>query len=134
MIKANELMIGNRILVDRVNDELPWETTVIGVEEFQVTVAIIPRGGTSVNPEEIHPIPITPEWLERCGFEYKEPHCIKRPLSIAKNFYRDGTWNYDGFVLRHKFEDCMQVLVIKYLHQLQNLYFALTGTEITIKL
>lgn len=70
--------------------------------------------------EKLHPIPITPEILEKCGFENT------RLLSLV--------W--------HNFAKRFAILVhggpvgyeLLYLHQLQNLYFALTGEELTIKL
>lgn len=73
-------------------------------------------------------IPITPEWLEQLGFEkdqynvYRSPDTIEfRPL-----IYDNGIIGYElyrGAVdwLRH----------IEYVHQLQNLYFALTKKELT---
>jgi hypothetical protein len=127
MIQANELRIGNLVL-------FKGEVDVI-IEIGQAGNGFCENNGYfNFDTGTIAPIPLTPEWLERCGFEYKEPNYTKMPLSIGKNFFRDGTGNYDGFVLRHKFEYCIQVLVIKDLHQLQNLYFALTGEELKIEL
>ena len=144
MIKVKELRIGNFIsddegVLSKVTGFAPFEHSVRCDEEEGCHILVdcyhangSRRTGRETDSPECNPIPLTPEWLERCGLEYKEPHYIKRPLSISKNFYRDGSGSYNGFVLRHKFEDCMQVLVINYVHQLQNLYFALTGEELTI--
>jgi hypothetical protein len=78
------------------------------------------------------PIPLTPEWLERCGFiihknglfvnndiwiEYKE---LSTPVFTP--VYSDGS-SFRGYIGKH----------ITYLHQLQNLYHSLTGEELTIK-
>lgn len=88
---------------------------------------------------EIQPIPLTEDWLVRFGFE--------------KNEYRDNVFHLDSldicfgwgweekerhFHYAHDFEkgdgyDCLWK-AINYVHQLQNLYFALTGEELTIKL
>ena len=77
----------------------------------------------------LNPIPLTEEILLKFGFEEK---------SKSKNFYLGNfrfhiskPANYDGFI----FCDGYDVITdkIKYVHQLQNLYFALTGEELTFK-
>ena len=78
--------------------------------------------------------PLTPELLEQYNFAYNAPFYVKRPLMLSKNTVRDGSGNYDGFILRIKIEDGIQHMVFKYLHQLQNIYFALTGEELNVKL
>ena len=64
------------------------------------------------------PIPLTEEWLIRLGFKI-----------FCKDFYLNGIIIHTrkrGYVLRKS------VPIIQYVHQLQNLYFALTGEELTI--
>jgi len=73
------------------------------------------------------PIELTPEILEKAGFR-KE-----RVLgSKTKYWYGLGELSYseahDGWWFRGVFRD------IKYLHDLQNTYFALTGEELEINL
>lgn len=71
---------------------------------------------------DLKPIPITKEWLIKFGFEQ---HAI-------------GYYNLKGFFIcyantglhEYKFRDFN--VTIKYVHQLQNLYFALTQEELTI--
>lgn len=70
-------------------------------------------------------IPLTPELLKRCGFEKginnPDYHDLRFfVLTKIEEGYRLRNCDYPG-------RD------IKYLHQLQNLYFALTGEELTIK-
>lgn len=74
--------------------------------------------------QKFEPIKLTKEWLNKFGFvsngvTYELPNFrfqISRPL------------NYEGFV----FCDGYSVITekIQYVHQLQNLYFALTGEEL----
>ena len=80
----------------------------------------------------IEPIPLTEEILLKCGFEKGyimyfiricETRCYLRPS------YRGGY--YYGICPYIELRDCK---TIQYLHQLQNLYFALTGKELEIKL
>lgn len=80
-----------------------------------------------------HPIPLTPEILEKCAIvvlgskwlltEDKDSHYIWRNDN-GKIFYVIDDFGHDG---RSEVE-------IKYLHQLQNLYFALTGEDLKIEL
>lgn len=77
--------------------------------------------------DRIDPIPLTIEILEKCGFEL-ESHDYKWFLLIDcpfKIFYDLEQVCYDSLLLDVR---------IPYLHQLQNLYFALTGTEINLTL
>lgn len=64
----------------------------------------------------IEPIPLTEEWLLKFGFK-----------PFVKDFTKNGIIIHTrkrGYVLRKS------VPIIKYVHQLQNLYFALTGEEL----
>jgi hypothetical protein len=81
-----------------------------------------------------NPIPLTEEWLLKFGFKKDvDGSFAKNDISIfldkrfKTNLYlqtneSDRKFNWFGF-------ECK----IKYVHQLQNLYFALTGEELTIK-
>jgi hypothetical protein len=74
--------------------------------------------------EDLNPIPLTEEWLLKFGFvEYKTED---KHHTFAK---RSFNWN-DGvlYVIGHGY-----INHIKYVNQLQNLFFALTGEELTIK-
>lgn len=80
------------------------------------------------------PIPLTPEWLERAGFEKKVDGFISTKWHIGINpvtqdYLFDVTWlsNFDRPFYRNGH------FKIDYVHQLQNLYFALTGTELEFK-
>lgn len=70
-------------------------------------------------------IPLTEEWLMKFGFTWK-------------NFaFRDGTFTvrlHKEFYVFLSIEGVRPVQIkLDYVHQLQNLYFALTGKELTIK-
>jgi len=70
------------------------------------------------------PIPLTEEWLLKFGFEIKQgrfgnEYFGKINLYTASD--KKIVFCYDGYLKG-----------IKYVHQLQNLYFALTGNELTL--
>lgn len=76
------------------------------------------------------PIPLTPEILEMCGFRKGEKwfiHQVYYNGQIDINVNRKGI--HYGKKTEHGFDATIE---IRYLHQLQNLYFALTGKELTV--
>jgi len=124
-MKANELRIGN--LVRRVK-------TGEVMSVLAVDISTINQGGLAVEG-----IPLTEEWLKKFGFVHKTDD-----LGI-KSEYEEFEWVYtNGQVLVAKAAGSDTILVfpeelfgfsvtVEYIHQLQNLYFALTGTELEIK-
>ena len=83
----------------------------------------------------LYPIPITEEMLLKCGFE-------KRQQSDNFFYFGYGTnpITKDWMLCLKYFQDENRFFFlnghhnIKYLHQLQNLYFTLTGKELDIDL
>ena len=70
---------------------------------------------------EYKPIPLTEEWLLKFGFD-----SMFSGAGYHKNGVEIGN-NHNGFyILATSYQ-------IEFIHQLQNLYFALTGEELTIK-
>lgn len=130
MINASELRKDNIVMRLNKFDRLPRVTKIIGMMIFQA----------EKEPEEFDAIPLTAEWLERLGFEVKagEPTQMiicRRAFNLYKNLIRDGSGRYKGYSLCMKTEDGMTAHVfVEYVHQLQNLYFALTGKELEVKI
>ncbi|UXO94105.1 hypothetical protein Pan5_63 [Pseudanabaena phage Pan5] len=79
------------------------------------------------DPKPVYePIPLTPEILEKCGFEdddsdflknINERTCIHINISLGRTVLE----SYDGIII---------IPMCEYLHQLQNLFHALTGEEL----
>ena len=107
-MNANELRIGNIILVTAMTNRYNNETKVIIVDSHQFELC-------EKYPEKHNPIPLTEEWLLK--FDCKKIWVFeifgdnKRGFHISTEY---GEW-----------------IFLKYVHQLQNLYFALTGEELT---
>ena len=129
-MKVNELRIGNYIELDGKVESI-WE---ISMDYQDEGFPLFSAGTTSlVEFRECRhkPMPLTEEWLEKFGFyetsrygKYLEFNINQEQslrLPICKHSERDF-W----YVLRGSVK-------IQYVHQLQNLYFALTGEELTIK-
>lgn len=79
---------------------------------------------------KFEPIPLTEEWLERFGFEYDENDdwfVFESNKEVSFSMDKNGVMYYFGN-LEPLWVDILSK--IKYVHQLQNLYFALTGEEL----
>lgn len=75
------------------------------------------------------PKPLTEEWLGRLGFEKSsEGYWSNGKLEVGFTT-TDENIQYEYISVTYKTE----MTDLKYVHQLQNLYFALTGEELTIK-
>jgi hypothetical protein len=82
------------------------------------------------------PIPLTPETLVKAGFKRDKQGHYRRYLQKGRFFVLRGT-KYDYKSDSHI--DCLKVMYyddmnVKHVHQIQNLYFALTGEELEISL
>ncbi len=118
MIKANELRLGNKMFIPSTNQivEISCINKYIGV--------YVNDGFSWLGFQEIKPIPLTEEILLKCGFveidTYDDHYYYlqKCDLGLDRSFQPYGI----GFIPD-----------LKHVHQLQNLYFALTNEELKIK-
>lgn len=116
-MKSNELRIGNLILIAYAGIE--------GKEWRIYPTKISDIIDIEWHPDDYRPIPLTNEWLVKLGFKWSDKYCL---WTIENPLY---------FPLRSDFSLVIFRRGIKikpdYVHELQNLYFALTGEELTIK-
>lgn len=81
----------------------------------------------------LEPIPLTEELLLKCGFEdcnsYKDYRLYLPPHQEA---YLELSIR-NGIVCGFGISEDPMLLDLEYVHQLQNIYFALTGQELEIK-
>ena len=122
-MEAKELRIGNYVL-DRGNK-------LILIDHWEYKDKISSRRENIFHPltefvDYLKPIPLTEEWLVKFGFLLDLHH--HRGLTYSLN--RITTYMQDGIFWCDILWDCLE---IKHVHQLQNLYFALTNEELTIK-
>ena len=75
------------------------------------------------------PIPLTEEWLLKFGFGKSEEHEYGCNTHEIFGFYYD--YHFNKFYLDTPNEQVC-IPFIKYVHQLQNLYFSLCGKELEI--
>ena len=122
-MKASELRIGNYVYHEVWKNDIPLG--IFNIANFEAGL------------ESIKPIPLTEEWLLRFGFELKEEF-YQEGLLDTFMFHKDNIVDVE-FSDNHKklywYDNYSSIYHqdILYVHQLQNLYFALTGEELTIK-
>ena len=148
MLQPNELRVGNIVTHDDYSSELFIVKSIYEEEQEGEEVYIIDTlGGKNEgwgNPLElINPIPLTDEILLKCGFE--------RSKSVYSTFVMKVeayplSSNLTLYVYLNESPSATQIrmiqgqnrngniLSINSVHQLQNLYFALTGKELDVKL
>ncbi len=134
-MEAKELRIGNYLKTDRECQDDYVEVVEIYNENYFCTCS----AGLNYQKEHVKPILLTEEWLLSLGFERVTP---------AKNEY-DNDYDYwysyelegfgrialkDGVLIpdQYYFLDGLD-FNLKHVHELQNLYYALTKKELTIK-
>lgn len=135
MIKASDLRIGNYVSYENEDNDTICEG-IHYVEGFYKILI-----GNHLRPvDQCYPIPITEEWLLKFGFQLDNENLV---ADIQKKYYLTlpiegeadnqmqyrintgtesfGNYTVEGFWGSNNF---------KHVHQLQNLYFALTGEEL----
>lgn len=122
MIKKEELRIGNLVFCN--------ETATPAVHK----ITFADMGELVDDPTFFNPIPLSGEWLIKCGF-MKTEHDAAISYSLSKvSIARDE----EGYVLVHEDDHegylCILSKEFFYLHQLQNLFHILVGKELTIQL
>jgi hypothetical protein len=132
-MNAQELRIGNWVL----HNNRPERVDSIGREGINEMRG---HGNDYIIPyTDIHPIPLTPEILEMAGFvESGYPYPLERVMTkeVIRLYKKSRFWVYfiDGKIKVTTASGGWELPHIHHLHQLQNLIFALTGTELNIQL
>ena len=127
MIRVQELRIGNLVeykFTDKFDDRKEWwEVTEIDADDIHWLSKVDEKD------EDFRPIPLTEEILLKCGFE---KHSVTgwfmgkgRTITIDLKI---GLIYINGNIVSKNKN------LFRYLHQLQNLYFALTNEELTVNL
>lgn len=149
-MKVHELRIGNFFTSKIYNPELNnpiWIVSSI-LPEFEEIgqVSVMGRqeekyksfGYVIVKESELRPIPLTPEWITKLGFigvfhKLTGEHS-HLPSNYNLNGFRIDVEYYCGReeVCYYEF-NLHPITELKYVHQLQNLFFAITGTELKFK-
>lgn len=124
-MRATELRIGNLFyyhIKNNLDERKEWdEVGQIDYEDLKTLTEFD-------NNSEYKPIPLTEEWLLKFGFKknYKRGYILK-----INSFLRiAGFQTIPHLYLEYEENYCL--VTLEYVHQLQNLYFALTENELEI--
>ena len=133
-MKATEFRLGNLyeyFIQDDLDSRKEWWVLC------QMEVESLKWVSEHPEDEDYRPIPLTEEWLLKFGFRLKDYSESKRSSFVDKdqfpiydhgfvNMYinKSGSFFYVGSLLH---------VNLKYVHQLQNLFHALTGEELLLR-
>lgn len=127
-MKSNELRIGNYLETKTIK----WNQVhaqVYHIEHDRLSLEYAGDPSINRNYYDVYPIPLTEKWLLDFGFtqdQWGNFYIGENPITKDYLFYiktnSTGVFFYRNG--HHK---------IQYVHQLQNLYFALTGEELKLK-
>ena len=133
-MKASELRIGNLVYVsDNETNIIFKQITPINIHNLMHLT------GWDKSPIDIEfePIPLTEEWLYKFGFtniDKGDNDYITYADSNHDYYLQIDVRRKNGkyLILDNSFDDlrAFSMVDIMYVHQLQNLYFALTGKEL----
>lgn len=124
-METSELRRGN--YVSRKDIGNGSERIEIVLEIYKTKLLTSGAVSVIVNQNEIEPIPLTEEWLLKLGFENLNYGWYLNKIKLFDYSYKKGSIN----LKINSFD--VPSTQIKYVHQLQNLHFALTEEELTIK-
>lgn len=135
-MKPNELRIGNYV---EVFQEGTYQVKGISRNSIYYILEFDSEDGTfESHLDLINPILIAEEWLVKFGFEQKinfpsgilaikDKRFVGGWLGISKSLFENWTF-YKGSWIDNK----VNIAEIKYIHQLQNIYFEITGEELEL--
>jgi hypothetical protein len=130
-MEAKELRIDNYVNIGLKSSDLRTDydaITASGLMDLQVN-----KESSSFTYE---PIPLTEEWLVKFGFTKDKKHTKCCDLKLENDFYLQGIGygksNFKYEVILTDSND-NELTLVKHVHQLQNLYFALTNKELKLK-
>lgn len=124
-MEARELRIGNFVDCNGIVSEIvEVRTNYVRLKYFRKDVekehiSLVELDG------RVKEIPLTEEWLLKFGFDNKFNKDKFTIIPKGKLGYENGRTYFNSWTILEKQPD--------YVHQLQNLYFALTGEELTFK-
>jgi hypothetical protein len=133
MLKANDFRVGNKLFY---NTEEGLEVTTIDWEDIKMAS----KNNDYFN-KYYSPIPLTEEWLIKMGFEKIKNKDYMTLFLLEDDEKEFGRQRIDFWFGEDDFQAaelcragvCFKRVKMKFVHQMQNLTYALTNEELTIK-
>ncbi|WP_333852461.1 hypothetical protein [Epilithonimonas sp.] len=124
-MEATELRLNNLLIYG--NEIVP----IMGMENSNNNLIVKIDADTAIDYRNLKPIALTAEWFQKLGFKevYRSSSRIRFDLPNYCRYDFDLNSNkiLQGFLYFGNYIKC------NYLHQLQNIYFTLTGEELKIE-
>lgn len=120
--QVNEMRIGNIMLDDEHNIVKVERINSDRIHEY----VIVSQNDGKIYLSNIYKIPITEEWLEKFGF-------IKDAETDYRWFKLDSSIAFDLDDYSVRISDSWEFGKRMYVNDIQNLFFALTGNELSIE-
>lgn len=139
MIKANELRVGN--LLDNGYGIVQVTSISLDIDdEYKPTIGVCKygehRNEIIVNEAafgiEVKPIPLSVELMAKLGFSWNAKD-KRYYIQIGNTLYLEYDTDFDFYIAPESWAGSCPWNMVKQVHQLQNLYFALTGEELILK-
>lgn len=129
MVDVKELRIGN-VLHVKYEYKAHIVHSIDKCDTFNGGYAIRMESGLKCSLDYAEPVLLTEGLLLKCGFKEKQWEDEDDPPVFYKNGLTISckTWGKDSFYLNSYDID------VTFLHQLQNIYYALTGKELEVEL
>lgn len=130
-IKPHELRLGNYvnlILGDEDNPRQNNTTLVVVTIGKEISAQTLKGRNFTGLYNDFAGIPLTEEWLERCGFKREGRDFVNDSITNSIRIADSHTPDFKYITIRY---DAMGS--IYYVHQLQNWIYILTNKELTIK-
>lgn len=130
-MEARELRIGNWV------NPIGVPVQVEGIEKYDDKEFVKIWGGEWHHLSAIDPIPLTEDWFNKFGFikDNNGSYWVNLQTHYLSLIPSYGFW-YPTYAelpeMSHEDEQMVNLNTIEFIHQLQNLYFALTGKELTL--
>lgn len=125
-MNVTELRIGNYIQLETEYNN--FILLVVSISEKKLIVRYN-SGNTTLNIKEVKRIPLTEEFILKCGFQvvgfYDNVYCQDSFRIFLNKKTNQGLVKYET-------EKGNIEIEVKSIHQLQNLYFAITGLELPV--
>ena len=128
-MKAQELRVGNYVY-DTIANAVVEVVLIRSIHRDDRIITLPSRWNCRI--EEFNPISLTEEWLLKLGFNFDDDCGWITDFITGFYMFELAELSENGYELRVN-DEYNTGCKIKFVHQLQNLYFVLTGEELKTK-
>lgn len=124
-VSVREFRIGNLVNYNGNHNEIGIVSEILKNDLTNVSpykIGINHRVDIRYDIDKLKPIQLTEDWLLSFGFKNHENYFWYKKENVFSNMLSVGIQNKDGVITI--------IENIRYLHQLQNLYYIFTGSEL----